>query len=152
MCLTFSNHARIRLLVLLSCSNPHSGLQCLRLKCQTKVKVKVKVAQSCQTLCDTMDYTVHGTLQARILEWVAFPFSRGSSQSRDRTQVSRIASGFFYQLSHKGSPSYDKSCTSAGFPGRPVVKTWPSYAGGARLIPGCGTKIPHASWPKNQNI
>ena len=41
--------------------------------------VKVKVAQSCLTLCDPMDYTVHGILQARILEWVAFPFSRGSS-------------------------------------------------------------------------
>ena len=42
-----------------------------------------------------MDYTVHGILQARILEWVAFPFSRVSSQPRDRTQVSRIAGGFF---------------------------------------------------------
>ena len=39
----------------------------------------VKLAQSCPTLCDPMDYTVHGGLQARILEWVAFPFSRGSS-------------------------------------------------------------------------
>ena len=37
---------------------------------------------------DPMDYRVHGILQARILEWVAFPFSRGSSQPRDRTQVS----------------------------------------------------------------
>ena len=45
--------------------------------------VKVKVAQSCPTLCDPMDYTVHGILQARILEWAAFPFSRGSSQPRD---------------------------------------------------------------------
>jgi len=52
-------------------------------------------SQSCPTLCDPMDYTVHGILQARILEWVAFPFSRGSSQSRDRTQVSCIAAGFF---------------------------------------------------------
>ena len=42
-----------------------------------------------------MDYTVHGILWARILEWVAFPFSRGSSQSRDRTQVSHIAGRFF---------------------------------------------------------
>ena len=58
-------------------------------------KVKVKVAQSCLTLCNSMDYTVHGILQARILEWVAFPFSRGSSQCRDRTQVSCIAGGFF---------------------------------------------------------
>ena len=45
--------------------------------------------------CDPMDYTVHGILQARILEWVAFPFSRGSSQPRDRTQISRTAGGFF---------------------------------------------------------
>ena len=36
----------------------------------------MKVAQSCPTLCNLMDYTVHGILQARILEWVAFPFSR----------------------------------------------------------------------------
>ena len=43
------------------------------------------------TLCDPKDCTVHGILQARILEWVAFPFSRGSSQPRDQTQVSHIA-------------------------------------------------------------
>ena len=42
-----------------------------------------------------MDYTVHGILQARILEWVAFPFSRVSSQPRDLIQVSCIAEGFF---------------------------------------------------------
>ena len=42
-----------------------------------------------------MDYTVPEILQARILEWVAFPFSRGSSQPRDQTQVSLIAGGFF---------------------------------------------------------
>ena len=42
-----------------------------------------------------MDYTVHGILQARILEWVAFPFCRGSSQPRDWTQVSRVADRFF---------------------------------------------------------
>ena len=41
--------------------------------------MKVKVAQSCLTLCDPLGYTVHGILQARILEWVVFPFSRGSS-------------------------------------------------------------------------
>ena len=54
-------------------------------------KVKVKVAQSSPTLCNPMDYTVHGILQARILGWVAFPFSRESFQPKDRTQVSRIA-------------------------------------------------------------
>ena len=42
-----------------------------------------------------MDYTVHGILQARILEWVAFPFARGSSQPRDQTHVSHIADVFF---------------------------------------------------------
>ena len=56
---------------------------------------KVKVTQLCLTLCNPMDYTVHGILQARILEWVAFPFSRGSFQPRDQTQVSYIADRFF---------------------------------------------------------
>ena len=51
--------------------------------------------QSCPTLWDAMDSTINGILQARRLEWVAFPFSRGSSQPRDQTQVSRIAAGFF---------------------------------------------------------
>ena len=46
------------------------------------MEVKVKVAQLCLTLCDPMD-CIHGILQARILEWVAFPFSRGSSQPRN---------------------------------------------------------------------
>ena len=50
-----------------------------------------KVAQLCLTLCHPTDCIVHGILQARILEWVAFPVSRGSSQPRDQTQVSRIA-------------------------------------------------------------
>ena len=44
-------------------------------------KVKLKVTQWCPTLCNPMDYTIHGILQARILEWVAFPFSRGSFHS-----------------------------------------------------------------------
>ena len=52
---------------------------------------KVKVTQSCLTLCDPTDYTVRGILQARILEWIAAPFSRRSSQSRAQTQVSHIA-------------------------------------------------------------
>ena len=61
---------------------------------------EVKAAQSCPTLCDPMDCSLPGSsvlgiLQARLLGWVAVPFSRGSSQPRDRTQVSRIADGFF---------------------------------------------------------
>ena len=57
--------------------------------------MKVKATQSCATLCDPMYYIVRGILQARILEWVAFPLSRGSFQPRDRTQVSLIAGRFF---------------------------------------------------------
>ena len=62
--------------------------------------VKVLVAQSCPTLCNPIDCSplgssVHGILQARILEWVVIPFSRGSFQSRDWTWVSPIAGGFF---------------------------------------------------------
>ena len=45
--------------------------------------MKVKVAQLCLTLCDPIDYTVHGILQARILQWGAFPFFRESFQPRD---------------------------------------------------------------------
>ena len=66
-------------------------------------KVKVLVSQSCLTLCDPTDCStprssVHVILQTQILEWVAIPFSRGSSSSRDRTWVSYvscIAGGFF---------------------------------------------------------
>ena len=65
-------------------------------------KVKVKVTQSCPTLYDPMDYTFHGILQARIREWVAFPFSRVSSKPRDHSQVFTLQ--LDYQLSHKGSP------------------------------------------------
>ena len=46
------------------------------------MKVKVEITQLCLTLCDPMDYIVYGILQARILEWVAFPFSRGPSQPK----------------------------------------------------------------------
>ena len=54
--------------------------------CPALTSVHVKVAQSCLTLCNFVYYTVHGILQARILECVAFPFSKGSSQPRDWTR------------------------------------------------------------------
>ena len=65
-----------------------------------KVKSESEVAQSCPTLCDPMDCSppgssIHGIFQARILEWVAISFSRGSSRPKDRTQVSRIAGRCF---------------------------------------------------------
>ena len=65
--------------------------------------MKVKVAQSCPTLCNPMDYTVCGILQARILEWVAFPFCRESFQPRGWTQVSHIA-GRFFAAEPQGKP------------------------------------------------
>ena len=63
-------------------------------------KVEVLVTQSCLTLCDPMDCrspgsSVHGILQARILEWVAISFSRGSSQPRDRTHFYHAAGRLF---------------------------------------------------------
>ena len=62
--------------------------------------VCAELLQSCPTLCNPMNYSlpgcsVHGILQARVLEWVAMPSSRGSSQPRDQTQVSCIAGRFF---------------------------------------------------------
>ena len=64
------------------------------------VNVKVLAVQFCPTLCDPMGCiplgsSIHGILQARILEWVAIPFSRGSSQPRDGTHLSYIAGRFF---------------------------------------------------------
>ena len=61
---------------------------------------KLKVAQSCPSLYDPTDYSLprsslHGILQARTLEWIMIVFSRGSSQTRNETQVSWIAGGFF---------------------------------------------------------
>ena len=58
-------------------------------------RAKVKVTQLCPTVCNPMNYTVHGILQVRVLEWVAIPFSRESYLLRDWTQVSYIVGGFF---------------------------------------------------------
>ena len=66
------------------------------------LRVKVKVAQSC--------LTVHGILQTRILEWVAIPFSRRSSQLRDGTQVSCIAGRFFTSWATRGAPTSLVTC------------------------------------------
>jgi len=68
-------------------------------------KPEVKVAQSCLTLCDSMDYTVQGILQARILQWVAYSFFSGSSQPRDRTGVSWIAGRFFTNWATREAPN-----------------------------------------------
>ena len=80
--------------------------------------VCVLVTWSCPTLCDPMDSSppgssVHGTSQARILEWVASSFLRGSSQPRDQTQVSHIAGGFF---TIRGPPGKGHSCVFTIYP------------------------------------
>ena len=74
-----------------------------------EVKVKVSVAQSCPALCDPMDCSppgtsVHGILQAIVLEWVAMPSSRGSYRPKDQTWVSCVGRQILYHLSHQGSP------------------------------------------------
>ena len=109
-------------------------------------RVKVKVAQSCPTLCDPTDYTVHGILQASILEWTAFPFSRGSSQPRYQTQVSHMTGAFFtswatgkpkntgvgnpslvqwiflnQELNQPRSPTFQADSLPAKLPGKPTV-------------------------------
>ena len=89
-------------------------LKLRKTKIETKTKplgqssVRAKSLQSCPTLCDPMDCSpagssVHGILQARILEWVAMPFSRGSFQPRDRIQVSCISRQILYHLSQQGN-------------------------------------------------
>ena len=107
------------------------------------------VAQLCLTLCDPMDCSppgssVHGILQARILEWVAMPSSRGSSQPRDRTQVCGFAGRFFtvwdtretqeywrglpcpppgdlpYGGIEPGSPALQADSLPAELPGKPI--------------------------------
>ena len=79
------------------------------------------VSQSCLTLCESMDCIYEAPLsveilQARLLEWVARASSRGSSQPRDRAQVSCVAGGLFYCLSHQGAWSlhmYSCACSFA---------------------------------------
>ena len=65
--------------------------------------LEVKVAQSHPTLCDPMDYTVHGILQARILEWVAFPFSKGIFPTQGSNPGLPHCRHILYHLSHQGS-------------------------------------------------
>ena len=65
---------------------------------------EVEVAQSCPTLCDPMDFIVHGILQARILERIAYPFSSRSSRPRNWTRLSCIAGRFFTNWAIREAP------------------------------------------------
>ena len=66
--------------------------------------MKLQVAQSCPTLRDPMEYRVHGILQARILEWIAFPFCKGIFPTQGLKPRLPHCGWILYQLSHKGSP------------------------------------------------
>ena len=123
------------------------------------IQSEVKVVQFCPTLCDPTDYTVLGILQARILEWVAVPFSRGSSQPRDRTQVSHIAGRFFTSWATWEALKYIKNSwnsilrkwttqlqnTQRHFPDGPVIKTPCSECRRHEFSPWSGNWIPHAT-------
>ena len=85
---------------------PHTHTQVRLYLTSRNLESKVKVAQSCPTRCYPVGCTVHGILQARSLEWAAFPFSRGSSQLRVQTQVSNIASGFFTSRDTREAQEY----------------------------------------------
>ena len=104
-------------------------------------------AQSCLTLCDSIDCSllgssVLGVSPARILEWVAISSSRGSSRPRDQICVSRVSCivGRHYHLSHQGSPkkmSYHHSIDEQRcFPGGSVGETPPANTGDRGSIPG----------------
>ena len=71
----------------------------------SKYYVVVKVDQSCLTLCNPVDDRVRGILWANILEWVAVPFSRASSQPSDQTLILLHCRWIPYQLSHQGNRS-----------------------------------------------
>ena len=120
------------------------------------VELKLKVAQLCPTLCDPKDYTVHGILQARILEWVAFAFSQGSSRPKDWTQVSRMAGGFFTSegtregalvasiLPFVSTGDLLPDLRSGGLPRR----EWMDVSGGLHVLCWVSNNIPSTSKPE----
>jgi len=107
-----------------NCTNPfHTMWVEGKLSCEC-----VLVAQSCLTLCDPMDYSppvssVHGIFQARILEWVAISYSRGSSQHRDGIRVS-CTSGRFFTVSatREASYSYDPALLLPGIYSKVLIR------------------------------
>ena len=109
----------------------------------------VKFAQSCLSLCDPMDYSspgssVHGILQARIMEWLAIPFSRGSSYPRDWTQVSHTAGRFFTIYLYKVLCCF-QNMTSFNAQNSPLkweLLLWPLYS----ISPFCNV-INHVHCP-----
>ena len=98
ICLDQAQHCKIFLVMLLSKTSLGSFIHLLftlQGRDSFQSEVKWKSFSRVQLFATPWTCRVHGILQARILKWVAFPFSRRSSQPRDRTQVSHIAGGFF---------------------------------------------------------
>ena len=103
-------------LALASCDYTHNMISLISVAFLSRERAvvclyEVLVAQSYLTLCDPMDCSlpgssVHGILQTRILEWVDIPFSKGSSQPTDWTQVSCIAGKFFTIWATRETPVY----------------------------------------------
>ena len=104
----------------------------------------VLVAWLCPTLCNSMDCSPPGSsvhvLQARVLEWVAIPFSRGSFQSRDRTQISCTADRFFtvWATGEALRPRVWSRLKDCGF--KKIVGSSPSLGSGKVWVPACGFK------------
>ena len=106
-----------------------------------------KLLRSCLTLCDPMDcslpgFSLHGILQARILEWVAMPSSRGSSRPRDRTCISYLSCVWqagSLPLAPPGKPFHNYGLTLfSGFSGQPISWHWTA---GAWLLPLCSKHV-----------
>ena len=92
----------------------HMVIAAMKLKDAYSLEEKLSVvAQSCPTLCDPTDcslpgFSVHGIFQAIVLEWIAISFSKGSSQPRAQTQVSRIVDRRFTVRATREVESYDQ--------------------------------------------
>ena len=100
---------------------------------QVKWYIRKEVAQPCPILCEPMEHTVHGILQARILEWVTFPFSRGSSQPADWTQVQ---SSTFRVDSLPAEPQGKSKNTGVGTYPFSRGSSWPRNRTGVSRIAG----------------
>ena len=110
------------------------NIQVERISKDTRKK-ESEVTQSYPTLCDPMDFSlpgfsVDGILRARILEWFAISFSRGSSQPRDWAQISRIVGRHVYHLNHQVSRKEDKRICNSLVPD----SLWPHELQPARLL------------------
>ena len=121
--------------------------------------MKVFIAQLYSTLCDPMDCSppgssVQGSVQARIPEGVAIPFSRRSLQHRDRTQVSSIAGRFFTIWATRGAQWHSANIEWIGRPhgdsqdGRRDVGWGTSCAGPAFLTWFCHSEVETGGWPE----